>query len=510
MAIRVPSYGSQVGISPEAPGVPGPLNAPGQLESVEAAGRPGLQLAKTGEQLSSVTTEIGKALYHGQAVDDFNKMNLQMRLGLNQLSKELQADPGAPEIWAKRYEEGAAKVREEVIGLSSNRMAKQSFDKAWSIFYPTHLQEITAKGNVQRTKNFAGNFEESYPQYAELYAQAGDELSRAQIKDTVDNYINAAVTAGILHPNKGTLARQNFIPEAMKARALADIANDPVGAQAKLANFKENYPGLADRDLSSLNYQASGGVHRLQQANADNLDNQFMRGTGVNADPKVQLPTQQQIYDLQKSRGLASHDAWRFDKILEGMKNNPEDKSDPNIKTRLWAGIVPDDDGKITTTREMILDPQNQLSANDRISMLKDLRATDRQDQKAIVTFERGQISSIKNALGPNYFQRFYNDYLTEKKTANWETEEQIEQNINRIADPWLQKVRSRGGVFSNQPPPQPGWGGTIRNFFTGGGNASTQAPAGTMRMLNKRTGQMEPVTPEQFNQIQQYKRGLR
>lgn len=502
MAIRIPFYDSQVGMSPEAAGALMPM------QSVEEAGIPGMRLAKAGDQLLDASTVVNERLNHARAVKDFAAMDLQTRLGLDKLGNEIQQDPEAPpETWSKLFEEGAKKIKAEVRAMTGNGLVQANYDKMWAIHYPIKLQEITAKGNKRDAQISGSAFEEHIPQYATLYAQATDDLSRSQIKDTVDSYIIAAVKTGSISPHQGAAARLNFIPEAMKTKALADIGANPVAARAKLANYKENYPGLADGDLSSLNYQASGGVHRLQQANADNLDNQFMRATGINGDPNVQLPTQQQIYDLQKSNRLASHDAWRFDKILEGMRNNPEDKSDPNIKTRLWAGIVPDNDGRITTTREMILDPQNKLSANDRISMLKDLRATDRQDDKAVTTFEKGQLSGLKSVLGP-YYDKFYDQYLKEKKTATWATQEQVSENISRIADPWLQK--RRGGVFSNQPPPQPGWGTTIRNLFTGGGNASTQPPPGTMRVLNKRTGQMESVTPEQFNQIQQNQRGQR
>ncbi len=500
---RIPLYDPSVQLTHLGPDVEQDKMSFG-LENMAAA-KNWEGMGKLGEKLTEASLEITKQLKHSQDVNEVINARAFMGKALQDAHSELYQSADSPHEWLSTYESRAQTIKEAAEEMLTSRAAKAHFQNYFNNAFLSGRVKVIGAARSQQIQNYAGDYRKQFSTTTQAAIDAPGDTGVDDFRIIFSSGSAGAVAAGYIHAASAEQAKLNWEQTVKVGRYQKLAAVDTVTAKANIANY-----GFDEETASKMVSWADQQQRRLQQTNADNLDNQFMRGTGVNADPNIQLPTQQQVYDLQKSGSLASHDAWRFDKILEGMKNNPGDKSDTSTKTRLWSGIVPDDDGKITTTREMILDPQNQLSANDRIAMLKDLRATDRQDAKGIVTFERGQLSSIKNALGPNYYQRFYNDYLTEKKTGNWGTEAEIEQNINRIADPWLQKVRNRGGAFSNQPPPQPGWGATIHNFFTGGGNASTQPPAGTVRVLNKRTGQMELVTPEQFNQIQQNQRGLR
>jgi hypothetical protein len=271
MAIKIPFYDSKAGMTPEAAGAP--MSQPAMLpmapmENVAEAGIPGMRLAKVGDQLLTTATEITSRLGHARNVKDFAAMDLETRLRMDKLGNEIEQDPEAtPETWGKRFEEGATKIKDEVRKLTGNELVQAQYEKLWATHYPVKLQEITAKGYKADAKNIGAAFEEHYPQYVELYAQATDELNRTQIKDTVEKYIGAAVKSGSITPHQGAAARVGFIPAAMKAKVVADIGTDPVMAQAKLTNYKENYPGLQDKDLLSLNATASGALHRVQENN---------------------------------------------------------------------------------------------------------------------------------------------------------------------------------------------------------------------------------------------------
>jgi hypothetical protein len=488
MAIKIPFYESQVGMTPEAAGtlMPQPAALPmAPMQSVEEAGIPGRQLARTGDQLLNVSTEVSTRLNHARAINDFADMNLKMHLGLNQLANEVQQDTGAPETWPKKYEEGAEKLRQEVTGLTSNPLAQTSFNKIWSTSYPAKLQEVAAKSRIQDSRNFAAGFEERFPQFVELYAQADDDLARAKIKSTVDNYILQAVGAGILNPEKGAEARIKFIPEAIKMRVLQEAQADPAGVLERLKDPEKNYPGLAPGTVLTLSGTANAQLHRVQN---DNYSRYMQNIYGATADNPVQgavMPTEAEILP-QMGKTLSVPGAQNILAYVRGQKENRENTTDPQSYKEAATRLTDPDN---PLTREEFL--KNVETGNWKFkaetygTFLSQIQSRGAKLDKvpdsafkAELAFQKTQFSD-QFGIGKEYYQNAVGQAWAAKNEGTLgTTAEEVKANLKEIFNNQMRTYQQDLNMGKAGPKKKTGW---FDNIFSGG--QSGPAPAGTAIM---------------------------
>ena len=265
----VPIYEPNVRLTTEAPAVPGNL---------EMGGLPGRGLEQLGEKGLQISAELNRQVNQARMVNELATQQIQAHQGLYAALEEVQKDVTNPGAWPQQFQQRAQEVLEQVSQLSQNPEVQAQFNKHWASLLPLRQHEVNTAARKQEILNFAGDFDNKYPQYIDLYVNGQDDLSQARAKSDLFGYIAGAQAAGIISPDKAEKARQGFDKAVMLGQANRDILQDPMTATDRLQEPAKNYPGMDAQTAMILQGRAHAEMSRRQEANAVQVEQSFQRG----------------------------------------------------------------------------------------------------------------------------------------------------------------------------------------------------------------------------------------
>jgi hypothetical protein len=494
--ITIPRYEEQVKMSTESPGVPGPL------ENEDAAGErarapyrniaaqdlvqaeQSKEMASAWNSLAETSIAAERHLSHARALNDFNEMNLQARLKLNDASNEVQQDRENPQIWRPQYEEKAKAIQEEILGMSTNSEAQEALKRSWSTLYPTHVQELHAQSRKQEALNFEANADRRFGEYVDLGAQARDDLSRTQIKDEFYQSLNNAVAVGTINPVKAETMRQNYDMQVKERVYATALTQDPVGT---LATLKQNPGAFGFNEKEALTHinGATPFLHKVQNDNYTAVMQNILGATADSPVPGAVMPTEAETL-AQMNRGeLNIEGAGNILAYIRGQKSNPENKYDPESY-------------KVAVTR--LTDPDNPLTREE---FLKNVESGEwKFDAKTYGTFlsninsrgtklDKAQDSAFKGELafqktqfndpygiGKEFYQTAVGQAQLAKENGELgNTSEEIKTNMKDIFNNQMKAYQVELNLGKTKPPPKTGIISRIGGWL-GGGDQSPPAAA--------------------------------
>lgn len=415
------------------------------VQSIEQAQQFGQQGAKIGNAL----TEFGMKLEQAQQANAYHNAVAQVYDQAYSKKFDYTHDPNINTVEQRASADFAAMREQLGQGLAPHYQAlfNQNFGKIVS----PRVLSIRNTVATRQTEELKANLLGQVDKYERVYRDPSTtDIERLTAQDNLIKTVNTAANRGIVSKVFAQQTLEKFgqsIPQLDFLRDLNNPNNNPVEV---LAN--KNQYGLGVDKLQWAEAQAHHIIARNQQQHFSDYMRQIQQ---VYVNPNAQMPSAEQVIaDSQPgTQRLTTAQAGSILAYVEGAKANPEGKTDPIARNEIVTKIA---NNEITLqdlqsnfrSGKWLLNPKDYEHFSDKIIR------QDKGEEKLLETYENRQLKNMQTLLGgkqtPEY-QGFLNQW-TQEKQQGW-TREQIEENLTKVADVWMQKRMDRGNMLKIKPP---------------------------------------------------------
>jgi hypothetical protein len=518
---KIPLFEQTQGMTPQGPGVLAPA-VPIDTRTIGmealAAAKGWEDLGAAGKELAEVGLRMNKALHHAKQVDMLAEAGKKSQLDLYALVERVKQE-GGPETWGEKFLEEGQKIFDNVSAGISDREVLGKYKMHWSSVFPLMHHGVTTKARDVQIHQFKANILAHINDAVQMYVKEPDPIRQAQIKGLLFGRIQGGVNSLLFHPDEAEQLRQNFDKSLAETQIKIDIQANPWAVEERLQDPGKHYPTLPPGEALGFLNMARAEVHRRQETRAVEVDQLYEQKKLTFDDLKIMRGRREiglytyRFYEAAMQRDLLPYavatdtnlyvDLWKKaemgrldpEELYRNFRGGKLEKQDAHrlmqINTQTQQGGARQEDA-FTKERAFKLAVDN---IQGRLEPL-DQAAKKMQDVGAM----RGTLAPAPPQASTE--AAFY--FLQACRQAKEKGE---------LTDKFMwDKAQEIIKMYEGQPrrfgPGVGGQGGGARQTGIGvqgqkpAGGAPAPAPSGAVRILNKRTGKYEVLSPEQVNQI--------
>lgn len=444
MSPRIPQYERSVGLTEKGPAV----EVDSRSYAVEALAQSELwgTVGKSAAKVADLGFDINDKMIRAKMSDDFSNMVVKYNTDYYALRDSLKDKP--PEQREGLFKEGSQKLMEDTLTMSSYPGVQTAFKRHWAMHFPAQNSAIRTEARKEKVANFHGNVDVNLNSLAEMVVNAPNEVIRTQHINEAHRILEEGVLNGLMQPHQKEVYQKKF--DAQVAQVSFDKANeqDPLGTKEAVSH-RGAFGADEKMRIEVFKPHNERAITKYQHEQYD----QVMKGVldAVYNNKPMPFTTEQVLkMDGKQLNTSGTKEVLAF---IEGAKNNPGNKSDEATKTRMWTVLTTGQiNGKDIHTAEgkqaaweMVLNPQAQLKAEDRIGMMKDLRSQEKGDEKEVDKAIKGTVRDIRTQLKrkPRIDQEFFSAYLKDKQENPdiYADSEKAEERLLKLGDNYIKKA---------------------------------------------------------------------
>ena len=425
---RIPQYERSVGLTEKGPAV----EVDSRSFAVQAMAQSELwgTVGKSAAKVADLGFDINDKMVRAKMSDDFGNMVVKYNTEYYDLQKTIKEKP--PEQWEGLFKEGAQKLMEDTLAMSSYPGVQTAFKRHWAMHFPAQNHQMIVDGRKQQIANFIGNKDVYLKQLADMAVSEEDPTIRTQRINEANIILQEGVLNGLIKPHEKNLYIQKFNERVQIGRLDKEINQDAPGAYARLQEPDKNYPGL-DPEIAR---------HKLNEAHARvGQQRQEMYDQVIKGINKNQLPTQDQI---DKLSGTQQHTVTRLIKSMgdEDNKTNVAYFGDRVLRLKADSPESAAEGGKLYND---ILDAKG-LSNSTRWMFMNTVMSKINGQQMAASKFQDQYLLAFNKLMTPDQHKLFMIDYGSQPNGVKALSPEASAtdkiKNMNEFALPYINASR--------------------------------------------------------------------
>jgi len=445
---RIPRY---------EPSVPTPWAPEAATISPAVAGIEGEAMTQAGAAAIGMGKEL-KTFYEtlkaSKNAADFAEAKLRMREDMFTTIGELENHPNyeeVPKLWKEKHQQ----IYQKMMQQSTDPDVQTHLKRVWSNTFPEMDLKVTRFVRQRQIGQMAANTDEQYNRYIDLMVKETSPEQAAKLRGDLVSSIRTMATLGVINPHKAQVMEKEM-DEKVAQQRVAKLVTDNPGEALNILT-RGNVPGLSETDRLNWIGRATAHQHRKWGEMRLPLDQAYEKG-GLQ---------DQKIYQMRDSGQISPQMADYYLRLNEARKANPADIEDKQTALALHDKVLqmePGDSKTFNKLRTELFNQQLPIKGETRIRLLNKIYKKMEVGEQPTDTFERNQFKQMKDIFsgyptGDLYYPTFLSQYQEErKKNPNW-NQDQIREAINRISQPYLEKIAGEGvkqGLKRLYTPPQP------------------------------------------------------